>query len=73
LNELHCVISQKVELFITTAVRTSNPIHNLFLEARVSLETAPILSLEVLLIQWIRKEIYEVIMLTGSPCVATEL
>jgi hypothetical protein len=28
-NGLHCVISQKIELFITIAVRTSNPVLHL--------------------------------------------
>jgi hypothetical protein len=44
LNELHGIISQKMVLFITTAVRTSNPIlckYGLFLnttEIRVCLQ-----------------------------------
>jgi hypothetical protein len=37
-NRLHGVISQKAELFITTAVRTSNPTCDEFLEQRANIK-----------------------------------
>jgi hypothetical protein len=65
LNGPHGVISQKTELFITTSVRTSNLTHNLLLEPRVSLETTPFLS-QRSADTVNNKELYEVIMLSGS-------
>jgi hypothetical protein len=41
---LHGVLSQKIVLILTTAVKTASAPHNLFLESHVSLENTPILS-----------------------------